>query len=50
MVGRLLTMPLCNLDNEFLRTFLCQNQGREEEGVFYTSIKTHSVALMGTLW
>lgn len=55
---RQLTMPLRKLDDEFLRTFLCQNQSHRgpgslksaEECVLYTAIKPPSVTLMGTLW
>lgn len=56
-VGRQLTMPLCKLVNEFLRTFLSPKQCHKgsgslksmEEGVFYMAIKFPSVGLMGAL-
>lgn len=54
---RQLTMRLCKLVNEFLRTFffVWASEDRPlwraaEEGVFYTAIKSPSVALMGALW
>lgn len=57
-VRRHLTIPLRNVDNEFLRTFFVsksepQTSGLFEElgeGVFYSAIKSPSVALMRTLW